>query len=49
MSTEENNRETEQEDPRPLTDEEFEQLQKKERRTANIISTVVDFVTGFFH
>ena len=48
MATEENDRENEQEDPRPLTDEDFEQLKKKEKRTGSIISGIVDFVTGFF-
>ena len=48
MNTEENEKKTEEEDPRPLTDKEFEELKKKEKRTSGIISAVVDFVTGFF-
>ena len=45
---EENEKKTEKEDPRPLTDEEFEKLKKKEKRTGAIISAIVDFFTGFF-
>lgn len=39
----------EQEDPRPLTDEELAELQKKERRTGGFIGSVIDFIAGFFH
>ena len=38
----------EQEDPKPLTDEEFAEYQKKENRKAGIIGTIIDFVTSFF-
>ena len=48
MPTEENNKKTGQEDPKPLTDEEFNELKKKEKRTGGIISAIVDFFTGFF-
>ena len=48
MSTEENEKKTEEKDPRPLTDSEFEELKKKEKRTGGIISAIVDFFTGFF-
>ena len=48
MTTEENEKKTGQEDPRPLTDEEFNELKKKEKRTGGIISAIVDFFTGFF-
>ncbi len=49
MIMEENNRNTEQEDPKPLTDEEFEEMQKKDKRSFGIISTIIDFIVGFFH
>ncbi len=49
MTTEENEKKTEQKDPRPLTDEEFDELKKKEKRTGTIISDIIDFITGFFH
>lgn len=45
---EENNRRNEQEDPTPLTDEEFEQFQKKEKRKFTIIGDIVDFIVNFF-
>ena len=45
---EENNRENEQEDPKPLTDEEFAEYQKKEKRKAGIFSTIIDFFLSFF-
>ena len=52
MTTEENEKKneqkTEEEDPKPLTDEEFEALKKKEKRTGGIISGIIDFITGFF-
>ena len=38
-----------QEDPRPLTDEEFAEFQKKEKRRVGIIATIIDFILGFFH
>jgi len=45
------NKETkpEEQDPVPLTDEEFAEFQKKEKRTQGIISMIVDLITGFFH
>lgn len=48
MDMEENEKKAEQEDPKPLTDEEFEELKKKEKRTGGIISAIIDFLTGFF-
>ena len=48
MNTEENEKKTEEKDPRPLTDREFEELKKKEKRIGGIISAIVDFITGFF-
>ncbi len=48
MPKEEKDSKPEQEDPRPLTDEEFEELKKKEKRTGGIISAIIDFFTGFF-
>lgn len=41
--------EEENEDPRPLTDEEFAEYQKKEKRKAGIIGTIIDFILDFFH
>ena len=37
-----------QEDPVPLTDEEYAEYQKKEKRKAGIIETIVDFILDFF-
>ena len=48
MTAEDKDKKTEQEPPKPLTDEEFEELKKKEKRTGGIISAIVDFFTGFF-
>ena len=48
MTTEENDKQTRQEDPKSLTDEEFDELKKKEKRTGGIIATIIDFITGFF-
>ena len=48
MTTEENDKQTRQEDLKPLTDEEFDELKKMEKRTGGIISAIVDFFTGFF-
>ena len=48
ITMEENNRRNEQEDPTPLTDEEFEQFQKKENRKFTIIGDIVDFIVNFF-
>ena len=38
----------EREDPRPLTDEEFAEFQRKEKRKGGIISAIIDFFLGFF-
>ena len=46
---EENNLREEQEDPAPLTDEEFERYQKKEKRKVTIIGDIIDFIVSFFH
>lgn len=45
---EENDREDTKEDPVPLTDEEFEQYQKKEKRKVRIVTDIVDFIVSFF-
>ena len=45
---EENNQKDAQEDPTPLTDEELERFQKKEKRKATIIGDVIDFIVNFF-
>lgn len=44
-----NEQEEEKEDPQPLTDEEFAEYQKKERRKGMIIFDIIDFITSFFH
>ena len=46
---EENNHKDTQEDPTPLTDEEFAEFQKKEKRRVGIIATIIDFILGLFH
>ena len=46
---EENERRKEQEDPTPLSDEELEQFQKKEKRKITIIGDIIDFILSFFH
>ncbi len=46
---EENTGKSGQEDPKPLTDEEFAEYQKKEERKVGIIGTIIDFMLGFFH
>ena len=46
---EENTEKTEQEDPRPLTDEELAEFQKKEKRKIGVIGTIIDFILSFFH
>ena len=45
---EENNQKDAQEDPTPLTDEEFAQFQKKQKRESHIIADILDFILGFF-
>lgn len=45
---EENRQRDAQEDPVPLTDEEFAQYQKKEKRKVRIIGDIIDFILGFF-
>ena len=46
---EENTEKPEQDDPKPLTDEEFAEFQKKEKRKVGIIGTIIDFILSFFH
>ena len=46
---EEKQEKTEQEDPRPLTDEEFDRYQRNEERKVGIIETIIDFILSFFH
>ena len=46
---EEKKEELEQDDPTPLTDEEFARYQRKEERKVGIIATLVDFFLSFFH
>lgn len=46
---EENTRRDEQEDPVPLTDEEFARLEKKQERESWIFTEVIDFILNFFH
>ena len=45
---EDNSRDT-QEDPEPLTDEEFEKFQKKQKREGWIFTEIIDFILHFFH
>ncbi len=46
---EENVEKPEDEDPKPLTDEEIAEFREKEKRKAGIISMIIDFIEGFFH
>ena len=46
---EENTEKPEQDDPKPLTDEEYAEFLKKEKRKDGIISSIIDFILGFFH
>jgi len=46
---EEKKEKMEQEDPRPLTDEEFAEYQRKDERKTGIIMTIIDFILSFFH
>ena len=48
METEEKDTKAEEEDPRPLTDEEFEEFKKKDNRQVGIFKAIVDFFTSFF-
>ena len=48
IAMEENNRMNEQEDPQPLTDEEFAEFQKQEKRKGNIISFIIETILDFF-
>lgn len=45
---EENKQKDGQEDPTPLTDEEFERYQKKQRREGQIFVDILDFILSFF-
>ena len=45
---EENTRRDTEEDPVPLTDEEFVEFQKKEKRKVTIIGDIIDFIVNFF-
>ena len=45
---EENNDKETQEDPEPLTDEEFARLQKKQKRDSWIFTEIIDFILNFF-
>ena len=45
---ENNQKDTQEEDPTPLTDEEFARFQKKQKREGSIIGTIIDFILGFF-
>ncbi len=46
---EENNRKDMLEEPAPLTDEEFDRFQKKEKRKVTIIGDIIEFVVSFFY
>lgn len=45
---EDNKNRDEQEDPTPLTDEEFARFQKKQKRESHIIADIIDFILQFF-
>ena len=45
---EENKNRDEQEDPTPLTDEEFARFQKKQKREGQILSDIIDYILHFF-
>ena len=45
---EENTRRDTEEDPVPLTDKEFVEFQKKEKRKVTIIGDIIDFIVNFF-
>ena len=48
ITMEENNDKETQEDPEPLTDEEFARLQKKQKRDSWIFTEIIDFILKFF-
>ena len=48
ISMEDNIEKPEQDDPQPLTDEEFAEYQRKDRRKTGIIMTIIDFILEFF-
>lgn len=48
ITMEENNHTDTQEDPAPLTDEEFARLQKKQKREGWIFTEIIDFILHFF-
>ena len=45
---EDNTRRDTEEDTVPLTDEEFVEFQKKEKRKVTIIGDIIDFIVNFF-
>lgn len=45
---ENNQKNAQEEDPTPLTDEEFARFQKKQQREGGIIKCIIDFILGFF-
>ena len=45
---EQDNHKDAQDDPTPLTDEEFARLQKKQKRESWIITEIIDFILSFF-
>lgn len=45
---EDNKNRDEQEEPTPLTDEEFARFQKKQKRESRIIADIIDFILHFF-
>ena len=48
ITMEENHDKDAREDPEPLTDEEFERFQKKQRRESRILTDIIDFILHFF-
>ena len=48
ITMEENHDKDTREDPKPLTDEEFERFQKKQRRESRILTDIIDFILHFF-
>ena len=43
------NKDQQEEDPEPLTDEEFARFQKKQKRESGIIADIIDFILNFFN